>query len=102
MLSGKIPGNVIGMLLFFILLMLGFVKLHHIEEVSEFFLKNMAFFFIPACLGILDAYPQIKSQLFPILFICIVTTFITAAATALTVKLVLKIQTNKQEVCVHD
>ncbi|WP_227103416.1 CidA/LrgA family protein [Intestinibacillus massiliensis] len=96
--AGKLPGNVLGMSLLFILLAFGVIKLSHVEEAADFFLKNMAFFFLPACLGILDVFPQIKSQLVPILAVIILTTLITAAVTAGTVHLVLKLQARRAPV----
>lgn len=95
LLAGKIPGNVLGMSLLFMLLALGVIKLSHIEDVADFFLKNMAFFFLPACLGILDVFPQIRSQLIPILAVLLITTLITSAVTAATVHLVLRLQNKK-------
>lgn len=93
---GKIPGNVMGMTLLFILLTFGILKLNQIDQTADFFLKNMAFFFLPACLGILDVLPLIRPQLFAILTVILLTTLITAAATAGTVHLVLYLQARAQ------
>ena len=41
-----IPGSIIGMILLFILLKAKVIKLESINEVSNFFLDNMAIFFI--------------------------------------------------------
>ena len=42
------PASVIGMILLFLLLLSGLLKIDHIREKSDFLLANMAFFFIPA------------------------------------------------------
>ena len=42
-----IPGNVIGMMLLFILLLTGIVKESHIDEASELLIANMSLLFIP-------------------------------------------------------
>ncbi len=91
--ADKLPGNVLGMILLFVLLLVGALRLSHVENVADFFLENMAFFFLPACLSILDVFPEIKAKLLPILFVVLATTLITAAATAATVHLVLRLQT---------
>ncbi|MFQ9125785.1 MAG: CidA/LrgA family protein [Butyricicoccaceae bacterium] len=65
-------------------------KLHHVEDTADFLLQNMAFFFLPACLGILDIFADIKGEILAILAVCLLTTLCTAAATALTVHIVLK------------
>lgn len=92
--GNKLPGNVLGMSLLFLLLSFGIIKLNHVENTADFFLKNMAFFFLPACLGILNVLPQIKTELLPILSVIILTTLITSAVTAVTVHLVLKLQSH--------
>lgn len=87
-----IPSSVIGMVVLFLLLYFKVLKPKHIQEKSDFLLSNMAFFFIPAGVGIIEQYDTIKDKVFPLLIICMVTTFITFGVTALTVKLVLKLQ----------
>ena len=64
----------------------------HVEDTADFLLQNMAFFFLPACLGVLEVFSQIKSEILAILAVCVLTTLCTAAATALTVHLVCRLQ----------
>lgn len=52
-LSIPIPGNVIGMIILFILLMTGIFKLDWINEAASFLLKHLVFFFIPITVGIM-------------------------------------------------
>ena len=42
------PSSVISMILLFLLLLTGALKLRQIEDAADFLTKNMAFFFIPA------------------------------------------------------
>lgn len=49
-----IPGNVIGMVLLFLLLLGGIVKLEHIQEAADFLLKHLVFFFIPFAVGLMN------------------------------------------------
>lgn len=99
LLGSKLPANVLGMTLLFLLLVCGAVKLVQVEQVADFFLQNMAFLFLPACLGIIDVFPVIAPNLLPILAVILLTTCITAVATAGTVHLVLYLQarTRKEE-----
>jgi holin-like protein len=48
------PGNVIGMILLFVLLITGVVKLSWIEEASSLLIKHLAFFFIPIAVGLMN------------------------------------------------
>ncbi len=86
------PGSVIAMLVLFVLLFFGILKTEHIKDKTDFMLNNMAFFFIPSSVGIINYYSDIKSVIIPFVFICIITTLITFLATAYTVKAVMKLQ----------
>ena len=49
-----LPGNVIGMVLLFGLLITGVVKLSWIEDASSLLIKHLAFFFIPIAVGLMN------------------------------------------------
>lgn len=80
------PGSVIAMIILFILLMTRIVKAEKISSVSEFFLDNMAFFFIPSTVDIVNYFDVIRSVWWQFIVICCITTVLTFTATAYTVK----------------
>lgn len=86
------PGSVMSMVFLFILFLLNWLKPHKLSEVNGFLLENMAFFFIPSGVGIITQYEVIKHSVVQILIICVVSTVVTFAVTAYTVKLVMGIQ----------
>lgn len=90
--AGRISGNVIGMLLLFLLLCLGIVKLGQIEDTADFILKNMSFFFIPATVSFINAFDLIKSVIVQLFLIAILTSILTFFVTYHTVRLVYLIQ----------
>lgn len=49
-----IPGNVLGMLLLFVLLLAGVIKLEYIQQAANFLLKHLVFFFIPVAVGLMN------------------------------------------------
>ena len=55
-----IPGNVIGMLILFLLLCFKVIKVEQISTISNFFLDHLAFFFIPAGVGLISSFTVIK------------------------------------------
>ena len=81
------PASVIGMVLLLILLLVRVLKVDHIREKSDFLLSNMAFFFIPAGVSIINYFDILASNLVPLLIICVVSTLLTFAVTAYTVRL---------------
>lgn len=82
-----IPGNILGMLILLLLLCLKVIKLEQIREVSDFFLKRLAFFFLPPAIGLMLVGDDVKSQWPLLLILCIVLTIVTMAATGWTVQL---------------
>ena len=85
------PASVIGMIFLFICLLTGLLKIEHIQEKSDFLLGNMAFFFVPAGVSIMNYFDILKSSAVQLLIICIVSTVITFAVTAYSVKLTMKL-----------
>ena len=103
LLHGALPGNVLGLTLLLLLLIFGPVRMDHVEHSADFLLQNMAFFFLPACLGVLEIFAQIKSEILAMLAVCVLTTLCTAAATALTVHIVFRLQHREgEEAFAHD
>lgn len=86
------PSSVISMLLLFVLLLTGALKLAQIEDVTTFLSRNMAFFFIPAGVEIIENYKPVANAILPLLCVLVLTTVITFGLTAGTVSLCLKLQ----------
>ncbi len=86
------PASVISMILLLILLLTKRVKPHQIKEESDFLLQNMSIMFLPAGVGVMEVFQEIKSSVLPLFFICIITTVLTFGVTSLTVAGVIKLQ----------
>ncbi len=87
-----IPGSVISMVLLFLLLYFKAVHVDRIRQKADFLLKNMAFFFVPAGVGIISQFTEIREHLVALLGVVVLTTFLTFGSTALTVQGVMKLQ----------
>ena len=72
------PASVIGMLLLFICLLTGILKIEHIQEKADFLLENMAFFFVPAGVSIINYFDVLKSTWIQLVVICVISTVITS------------------------
>ena len=89
LLPFSFPASVISMVLLFVLLATGGLKLDHIREKSDFLLANMSFFFLPAGVSMLNYFDVLKSAWVQLLVICLVTVVLVFAATALSVRFTL-------------
>lgn len=86
------PSSVICMILLFLCFLFRWIKPEKLRESTGFLLENMAFFFVPAGVGIIRSFDMVKGAVLQLIFICVVSTFITFAATAYTIRLVSALQ----------
>lgn len=91
--------SIIGMVLLFLCLLTGFLKIEHIQEKSDFLLSNMAFFFIPAGVSIINYFGVLKSNAWQIAVICIITMFVTFGVTAISIRLTMKLMKRGKKNC---
>ncbi|HIT18083.1 MAG TPA: CidA/LrgA family protein [Candidatus Fimivivens faecavium] len=92
-----VPPSIVAMALLLLLLFCGALRLERVEDTADFFLKNMGFFFIPVNVSIMKSYRLISDNLFKFLFLIVVTTLITFAATGWTVQAVMRLQNRTQK-----
>ena len=79
-----------------ILLCVHILKVDHIREKSDFLLENMAFFFIPAGVSIINYFDVLKNWVVQLIVICVVSTVVTFAVTAYSMKLALYLMQKKK------
>ena len=89
------PASVISLILLMALLLTGIIKPRHIQRVSGFLVANMAFFFLPSCIGIMEYTDVLRGKVLPIFAICFLTTPLVYLATAWTVRAVMALQKKK-------
>ena len=91
------PASVISMILVFCLLLWGPLKVYHIRKQTDFLLDNMAFFFIPPAVSIIENLHYMEGKLGILIFICVFTVFTTFAITAWTVTAMVKLEEKRKE-----
>lgn len=90
--SLPLPGNIIGLIILLTLLCTKTIKVEKVENVSTFFLDHLAFFFIPAGVGLLSSFDTIRNSLVSIFILCLITTAIVIVSTGLIVQFIIGIQ----------
>jgi hypothetical protein len=84
------PASVIGMLLL-ALLATGLLKIEHIREKADFLLANMAFFFLPAGVSVINYFDVLGRSAVALVLVCLLSTVITFGATALSIRFTLRL-----------
>lgn len=91
-----IPGSIYGMILLFVLLCCGVIKLSQIKETGKFLIDIMPILFVPSAVGIISQIEQLKSIWIQIIIITIVTTFIVMGITGLVTQLLIRMKRGKK------
>lgn len=82
--GGYVSGNIIGMILLFASLCLGWVKAGTIRPAARFLLGSMALFFVPYGVGLMDSYRAILDNLWAIVVSGVVSTVLVLLVTGQT------------------
>jgi holin-like protein len=83
----KLPAGVLGIVLVFAALSLGILRPRHFGKTADFVSANMAFFFLPLAVSILQNYQAVSPVLFQLIALCVISTLITFAVSYATVRL---------------
>lgn len=78
-----IPGSIIGMILLTLALEFKIIKLSQVEDVSDFLIRNMAFFFVPPGVGLMVNLELIADNWFAIIMATILSTILVLVVTGL-------------------
>jgi holin-like protein len=70
-----VPGSIIGMMLFFLLMVSGIISVHWVEEMAQYLLKHLSFFFLPITIGIMSMGDLLVSKGWKLLLILMISTF---------------------------
>ena len=81
-----LPGSIIAMILLFLLLQFKIVKIENIKDVSDFFLNNMAIFFVPAGVSLITSLNIIVDNIFVLLISVVLSTIIVMYVTGIVVQ----------------
>jgi holin-like protein len=81
-----LPASVLGLFLMLICLGLRILKPEQLGETADFLNANMAFFFLPVAVSVLNIYGEIKAVVFRLLVICVACTIFTFGVTYGTVR----------------
>ena len=91
-----VPASIYGMVLLFLSLQTGILKLSQIEETADLLLGVMPIFFISPTVSLMSSIGVIKDSLLGVLVICVVSTVVVMAVTGLVSQAI--IRRNKKEV----
>jgi len=90
-----IPSSIYGMIIMFIALMTGFIKLNQVKEVGKYMIEIMPIMFIPAGVGLVNGWGVLKSMLIPVCIITVITSITVMIVTGHVSQIIIKREKNK-------
>lgn len=87
-----LPSSIIGMLLLFLALVTGILKLQWIKGLTDILLSNISFFFIPSGVALMMYFDVIRAQWMPIIVSIAVSFLLVVISTGVTHTLIAKLQ----------
>ena len=85
-----VPASIYGMVLMFLALLTGAIKLEHVRETGKFLIEIMPLMFIPAGVGLMSSWSTLKPLLLPVAVITVVTIITVMVASGHTAQFILK------------
>ena len=85
-----IPASIYGMVLLFVGLMTGVIKIEAVKETGMFLIEIMPLMFIPAGVGLMTSWETLKSIIVPVSVITVVTIITVMASTGLVSQIIIK------------
>lgn len=92
-----VPASVYGLVLMLLALCTGILKLEQIKETADFLIEIMPVMFIPAAVGLLDAWPALQPVWLPVIVITILTTILVMAVTGQVTQLMIRRAQRKEK-----
>lgn len=90
-----IPASIYGMVIMFVGLMSGIIKLENVKDVGKFLIEIMPIMFIPAGVGLMTSWGVLKPLLVPISIITVLVYILVVAATGVSSQWVIRKGRNK-------
>ena len=92
-----IPGSIYGLVLLFVLLCTHVVPLDSVKETAIFLIEIMPVMFIPAAVGLIESWADLKPILLQAVVILVVTTIIVMAVTGKTAMFLIEREGKRHE-----
>ncbi len=94
----SVPGSVAGMILLFIALHTGLLKIEKVEEVGDWLVNNMAIFFVPAGIGLMTNFDIIGKTWWQLLIIIVISATLMMWFVGFITQFIMEHRSNEKEV----
>ena len=91
-----VPASIYGLVLMFACLMTGVIRLEQVHMTARYLIEIMPLLFIPAGVGLLDAWGVLKPVFVPIIVITLVSTIVVMGVSGMVTQVILRLGAGKK------
>ena len=92
-----IPASIYGMVIMFVCLLTGVIKLEQVRETGKFLIEIMPVMFIPAGVGLMSSWNVLQPVLVPVSVITVITIFTVMGATGVISQFIIRLNKEAAE-----
>lgn len=92
-----VPASVYGLVLLLAVLLTGVIKLDQVEGAADFLIEIMPVMFIPAAVGLLNAWDVLRPVVVPVVVVTVVTTVLVMGVTGQVTQRVIRWERKRKE-----
>lgn len=86
-----VPGSIYGLVIMFILLLMGAIRVPQVKDVGEFLITLMPIMFVAPVVGLIGKFDSCRTFILPLLICATVGTFIVMAVTGVVSQMLINI-----------
>jgi holin-like protein len=86
-----IPASIYGIIILFVCLNLGIIKLSQVNETGKFLIEIMPIMFIPAAVGIIENWETMHDSILKYIILLIVSTIVVMVCSGIVTQFVIKL-----------
>ena len=98
----QIPASIYGMVILFIGLLTGLIKLERVKDVGKFLIEIMPVMFIPAGVGLMESWGTLKPFVLPVSVITVITIVTVMVATGICSQWVIRKEKKQEGGAAHE
>ena len=93
----SVPASIYGMVILFLCLLTGAIKLEQVKDAGKFLIEIMPVMFIPAAVGLLNAWDVLRPVVVPVVVVTVVTTVLVMGVTGQVTQRVIRWERKRKE-----
>lgn len=91
-----VPGSIYGLIIMFVLLMTGIVKLSDVKSVGDFLISLMPIMFVAPAAGLITSFDSYRGFIVPMAAVVLITTPLTMIVTGKTADALIRVEEKKK------